>query len=376
MAEEFQLRDVFNPTVVNKLAQDIHATWPQFDVDGFTTDINTKLESLSFGDRNALIRDKLREYLPKHFPNAAQILIDSLGPEPAEAELTGYDGFTIMSQCDFVAKYGLDYFDISMKALYEMTKRFTAEGAIRAFIQKYPEKTMKQLEEWTNDENPLARRLASEGTRPRLPLAQRLPQFIEDPRPVLKLLDNLKEDATLLVRRSVANNLNDIAKDNPELVVETLQKWQKINDEGTQWLIKHASRTLVKQGNKDALALLGYSLNPAITIQNLTIENAVINLGEELIFHFEIQSNTNKTQNLMIDYIIHHMKANGKLAPKVFNLAKKRLKAGELLQLSKKHAIKPISTRKYYAGKHLLEIQINGDVWPGQEFTLWIESGG
>lgn len=370
MAEEFQLRDVFNPTVVNKLAQDIHATWPQFEVDGFTTDINGKLESLSFGDRNALIRDKLYQYLPAHFPDAAQILIDSLGPEPEEAELTGYDGFTIMSQCDFVAKYGLDYFDISMKALYEMTKRFTAEGAIRAFIQKYPEKTMKQLEEWTHDENPLARRLASEGTRPRLPLAQRLPQFIKDPRPVLKLLDNLKEDPTLLVRRSVANNLNDIAKDNPDLVVETLQKWQKINNEGTQWLIKHASRTLIKQGNKGALALLGYPPNPTLRVQNLAIENPVINLGEELLFQFEIQSKADKAQNLMIDYIIHHMKANGKLAPKVFKLAKKKLKGGEVLKLSKKHAIKPISTRKYYAGKHLLEIQINGEVWPGQEFEL------
>jgi 3-methyladenine DNA glycosylase AlkC len=358
--------------LVHQLALDISHTWPEFEAAGFTTDINAKLETLSFGDRNALIRDRLHQYLPKHFPAAAQILIDSLQQKPVVSDLAGFDGFIIMPQCDFVAMYGLNHFDISMKALYEMTIRFTAEGAIRAFIQKYPEKTLKQLEEWSRDENPMARRLASEGTRPRLPLAPRLPQFIDDPRPVLKLLDNLKCDPVLVVRRSVANNLNDMAKDNPDLVVETLRAWQQTGDKGTAWIIKHASRTLVKQGHKEALALLGYPPNPAIDVQNLTIEQPVIQLGDDLIFNFEIHSRAAETQNMMIDYVVHHMKANGKLAPKVFKLTKKKLKADEMLSLTRKHAIKPISTRKYYAGRHRVEIQINGEIWAEKEFELVI----
>jgi 3-methyladenine DNA glycosylase AlkC len=370
MNEGFQLRDVFNPTVVNKLAQDIRKTWPDFDAAGFAGDINAQLERLNFGERNALIRDKLWEYLPKDFPTAAQILIASLGPELVETELTGFDGFVIMSQCDFIAKYGLDYYDISMKALYEMTKRFTAEGAIRPFIENYPEKTLQILEEWSHDENPHARRLVSEGTRPRLPLAPRLPQFIKDPRPVLKLLDNLKADPVLMVRRSVANNLNDIAKDNPDLVVATLRDWQKSQDEGTRWLIGHASRTLVKQGHREALALLGYPPKPAIIVQRLKLANPTITLGEALNFSFEVQSAADQPQNLMIDYVIYHLKANGKLAPKVFKLTKKKLNPGETLLLSKKHPFKPINTRVYYPGEHRVGIQINGEVLVEQGFEL------
>lgn len=372
MDDKFQLRDVFNPPLVNRLAQNIQQTWPEFEASAFSADINSRLGPLSFGDRNALIRDKLHKYLPPHFPDAAQILIDALEPEPDVDDLTGFDGFIIMPQCDFVAKYGLGYFEVSMKALYEMTKRFTAEGAIRPFLQKYPKETLQKLEEWSRDESALARRLASEGSRSRLPLAPRLPQFIEDPTPVLKLLDALKEDPALVVRRSVANNLNDIAKDNPQAVVDTLRTWQKINTDEMRWLIQHASRTLIKQGNKDALALLGYPAHPAITVENLMLEQPLINLGETLVFSFNIHSQAGKAQNLMIDYVIHFMKANGKPAPKVFKLSKKKIKAGETLTISRRHAIKPISTRKYYSGRHRLDIQINGEILAGADFELVI----
>ena len=302
----------------------------------------------------------LWEYLPKDFPQAAQILVSSLGLEISQCELTGFAALVVMSQNDFVAKYGLDHFDRSMQALYEMTKRFTAEGAIRAFIQKYPDQTLKRLAEWADDENCHVRRLVSEGTRPRLPLAPRLPQFIKDPRPVLRMLDKLKADPEQMVRRSVANNLNDIAKDNPDLVVETLRKWQKMKNKGTQWIVTHASRTLMKQGHEDALALLGYSSNTAIRVQRLQLNKTAIRMGEDLTFEFEVQSKSDQPQNLMIDYVIHYMKANGNLAPKVFKLAKKKLESRETLRLSKKHPFQQISTRKYYSGKHLLKIQING----------------
>jgi 3-methyladenine DNA glycosylase AlkC len=370
MKEQFQLREVFNPQVVNQLAHDIRRVWPEFQAEVFAQDINNRLEALNFGMRNALIRDKLHEYLPDTFPRAVQILIEALGPEMNGQELTGLDGFIIMPQCDFVARYGLDHYDVSLQALYEMTKRFTAEGAIRPFLKHYPEQTLNLLERWAYDENCHVRRLVSEGTRPRLPLAPRLPQFIADPRPVLKLLDHLKTDPVLLVRRSVANNLNDIAKDNPDLVVETLRAWQKLDDPGTHWIIGHASRTLIKQGNPGALTLLGYPPDSAVTVSHLHLEHPLIRLGGTLPFSFEVCSHADQPQALMIDYVVHHMKANGRLAPKVFKLTKKKLNPGETLTLSHKHAIKPISTRKYYSGKHLLEIQINGAILARAEFEL------
>ena len=278
-----------------------------------------------------------------------------------------------MSQNDFVAKYGLDYFDISMQALYQMTKRFTAEGAIRAFIQKYPDRTLTVLQQWAEDPNCHVRRLVSEGTRPRLPLAPRLRDFIRDPRPVLALLEQLKADPELMVRRSVANNLNDIAKDHPDLVVETLARWKQAADPATQWIAGHAARTLLKQGHMGALALLGYPAENNISVASFQLNQTSVRMGEDLVFAIEILSTTDAPQNLLIDYVVHHLKANGKLAPKVFKLAKKRLGPRAMLSLTKRHAFRPLSTRVYYPGRHALELQINGQRWGWQEFELVIE---
>jgi 3-methyladenine DNA glycosylase AlkC len=278
-----------------------------------------------------------------------------------------------MSQNDFVAAYGLEHLDLSLGALYELTKRFTAEGAIRTFLQRYPEQTLAQLAEWASDPNCHVRRLVSEGTRPRLPLAPRLRAFVKDPRPVLALLELLKADPVLMVRRSVANNLNDIAKDHPDLVVETLARWKQAADPGTEWIIGHAARTLLKQGHTGALALLGYGAETAISPASLQLSQTSVRMGEDLVFAIEIQSTADAPQNLMIDYVVHQRKANGKLAPKVFKLARKRLGPRETLNLTKRHAFRLLSTRVYYPGRHALELQINGQRWGWQEFELVFE---
>jgi 3-methyladenine DNA glycosylase AlkC len=221
MDQNFQVRDVFNENGVDQLAANLAKVWANFDADGFRQSINPQLKSLAFSERAALIRDTLYEYLPKDFPGALDIILRALPPELPNCEFTGFEGFMVLPQNEFVAKYGLEHYDLSMQALYEMTKRFSAEGAIRAFILKYPEKTLAILSQWAEDENCHVRRLVSEGTRPRLPWAIQLKPFIENPRPVLDLLEKLKTDPVLMVRLSVANNLNDIAKDNPDQVVKT-----------------------------------------------------------------------------------------------------------------------------------------------------------
>ncbi|RPJ25262.1 MAG: DNA alkylation repair protein, partial [Chloroflexi bacterium] len=366
----FQVRDVFNEKVVNQLAGNLARAWHGFDAEGFSNSINSRLKALSFSERSNLIRDRLGEYLPKDYSRALEIILKALPPEMTENEITGYDGFIIMPQNDFVAKYGLDHYDLSMQALYQMTKRFTAEGAIRPFILKYPERTLAILSEWAEDENCHVRRLISEGTRPRLPWTMQLKQFIEDPRPVLGLLEKLKTDPELMVRRSVANNLNDIAKDNPELVVKTLGRWQKINNEGTQWLIRHATRTLIKQGNRDVLTILGYLPNVDISISNIKLDKPTVKMGSDLNFSFEVQSTSQQTQTLMIDYVLQHVKANGKLTPKVFKLTRKTLEPGQRISIIKTHSFRQITTRKYYPGTHALEIQINGSIYGKTSFEL------
>lgn len=370
MEQNFQVRDVFNERIVKQLAVDLAQVWPGFDARRFSRAVNSRLKDLSFSGRAALIRDSLWEYLPRDFPRALDIILRTLPPEIVEDELNGYDGFIVMPQNDFVAKYGLDHYELSMQALHRMTKCFSAEGAIRAFILKYPERTLAILSEWAEDENPHVRRLVSEGTRPRLPWTMQLKPFIEDPRPVLKLLEKLKTDPVLMVRRSVANNLNDIAKDNPDLVVQTLRRWKGIEDEGTQWLIRHAARTLVKQGNQEALAVLGFDPRPGIAISKIRLVRSTINMGDEIGFSFEIRSTAGRTQNLVIDYVIHHVKANGKLAPKVFKLMNRKLMAGETIQISKRHSFRSISTRRYYAGEHQIAIQINGIEQVTEKFQL------
>jgi 3-methyladenine DNA glycosylase AlkC len=304
---------------------------------------------------------------------AIKIILDSFRSKSPliyqNDEMKGAEVFYYMPHGGYVAKYGLDYYDESMQALLEITKRFTAEFSIRPFIQKYPEKIFPQLMQWTEHENQHVRRLVSEGTRPRLPWASWLKEVQQDPLQVLKLLDKLKEDPELYVRRSVANNLNDIAKDHPDTVVELLESWKKIANPKTQWIIKHAMRSLVKTGHHGALNLLGY--NPAVKVKTkLSCRQQQIKVGESLSFEIEINSFENKSIDLMIDYQLYFMKSNKKQSAKVFKLTKKTLEAGEQLLLTKKHSFKVITTRKYYPGQHSIGLIINGLEYAKIDFNL------
>lgn len=356
---EFKFREVFNPKLVQKLSKLIKVNYSNFDSQNFESDIFKELENLSYGDRAKLIRDNLYKYLPKEFPKAVQILIKSLPPEPKSSEIKGFEGFIIMPLCLYVAKYGLNNPDLSLNALYEFTKRFTAEGEIRVFLQKYPQKTYQFLEKITQDKSPFARRLASEGTRPRLPLSSRLKAYQKDPTPVIKLLDKLKADPNEMVRRSVANNLNDIAKDNPEIVVKTLERWQQEGESLDQKHINHALRTLIKKGYRSALKFLGYQLNPKLKITNFDFKEDSIQTGDYLEFKFQVENKETKNIKILVDYLIDFKKKKGHSA-KEFKLTKKELSPGEILTISKKHSFKAQRNRVFYTGTHFLIVQING----------------
>jgi len=360
MAEQVLLRTAFNKKNVTELAKRIKKVYKEFNEEKFIEDINSKLEPLSFGDRSKLITKTVKKHLPKNFKEATKILIKSLEPENTKTELTGFYGFITWPLTEYIAENGLEEenYETSMHALKEMTKRFSSENSIRAFIKKYPEKTLKKLNEWIKDKNVHVRRLVSEGTRPRLPLCCRLPEFQKNPKPVIKLL------------RSVANNLNDISKDNPKIVTDLLKKWKQSKNKETQWLVTHALRTLLKQGNQDALELLGYTKNPQIQVSKITLKNKTIKIGNKIEFEFTITSQSKTKQTLMIDYTIHYMKKNKKQAEKVFKLSKKTINPNEIISITKRHSVKQMSTRKHYPGKHDIELQINGKKHEKTEFIL------
>lgn len=371
MDEKFLLRNVFDKNAVELITNRIYTVFPGFAKEQFQNEIFDELERLDFGARCKLIAESLRKYLPENFPDAVNILITALPPELPDSDLKGFNGFIIMPQCDFVAYNGVDYPEISLNALYEMTKRFTAEGQIRVFIKNHYTMTMKFLHKLTSDKSPYARRLATEGTRPRLPLGSRLDVFIKDPSPVIEILEKLKNDPSEMVRRSVANNFNDISKDNPDIVTATLKKWlAEDNSKQMQKLVKHSLRTLEKQGNPQALEILGFNPVREIEVNNFVIKTPEIKTGDYLEFCFDVKNKGNEEVNLLIDYLLFYVKASGKLSPKVFKLTKKVLKAGEVIKVNKRHSFKPIGIRPFYSGVHKIEVQINGKIFEGNQFLL------
>ena len=372
MEEPFQMRDLLNPELVKQISYDLKKAWPAFQAEGFQKALIPTISELGLKERAVFITDQLYEFLPKEYPKAARIMIDSFGAELGDPDQEAVASFYYMPHSHYVAKHGQapEYFEISMKALYEITKRFTSEWAIRSFLVNYPDRTMDRLAEWVADPNPHVRRLVSEGTRPRLPWAERLYDFQKDPTPVLPLLEQLNRDPSLYVRRSVANHLNDIGKDHPDLVVEVLEQWNKIDDKGTKWLIRHALRSLIKKGHPGALGILGFPPDVDLEIKDFHLQPDPLVFGNKLEFGFTILSKEKKPCKLVIDYVLHFMKANGKLAPKVFKLSQKEIAPGETIRITKSHPIRPISTRKYYPGEQQLELQINGKSFGSRSFNL------
>ncbi len=266
----------------------------------------------------------------------------------------------------FVELYCLDDYPLCIDALAFFTQYSSAEFAVRPLIEKQPEMMMAQMLKWASSDNEHIRRLASEGCRPRLPWASALPAFKQDPTLILLILEKLKDDKSEYVRRSVANNLNDISKDNPELVVELVKQWQGISKQ-CDWIIKHACRGLLKQAHPEALKLFGFSSVSHVSVTKLNVDKQVV-MGDTLAFSFELSSKQ-ALGKLRIEYAIDFMKKNGKQARKIFQISESTIQARQK-QVSKNFSFKPISTRKYYLGKHQLAVIVNGVEKQVIEFKL------
>jgi len=373
MAEPF--KNLFNIPLIKGMSIHFKKHWPEFNAEVFIDSASANFEQLELKQRSNQIKAAMVGCLPARFEHAAEILLASLGAELEDDLSAGYvgeagiSGWAVMPMADYVAEQGCGHFDLSMMLFYEMTKRSSSEFAIRYFLVAMPEQTLLKLKAWVNDENQHVRRLVSEGTRPRLPWGMRLAVFVNNPHPVIALLECLKDDEKEYVRRSVANNLNDIAKDHPDVVADIAEKWLKGASHARKRLVNHACRTLVKNGHKKTLRVLGF-VKAKVSDVNLTILTPQVEFGADLRFSLSFESSGKKDQPLMIDYIVHHQKANGNTSPKVFKWRATILKAKKMLSLDKKHGIRKITTRVYYPGVHRLDVVVNGEVLASGEFQL------
>jgi len=368
MAEKFLLKNIFNKEMVSFIGQNIKDVYPDFKLDSFIDEVMLGFDLLSFSERAEHIASKLHAYLPANYLEAIDIIEKSLGPVIEEEELEGFDCFYVMPLGVYVKNYGLHEYDRSMHALKEMTMRFTSEWPIRVFIETDEKRALYFFGIWAQDENCHVRRLVSEGTRPRLPLGTRLKKYVKDPSTVLNLLESLKNERTRLVQRSIANSLNDIAKDHPLRVTGFLSRWkeEKVND--IDWIISHACRSLIKEGDVEAMKLMGYKTDVKIKRLELELDKGEISLGDNLEFRlcFELEEKS----DLIIDYLLYFKKANGSLKAKVFKIKSKSFSKGKV-EITKKHPLKEATTRQYYEGIHAIALQINGKVYaPQKEFLL------
>ena len=361
------LKNMYNRAFSDALSAAIVAVYPDFDADAFNQSLyDDDWEARELKGRMRHIALTLRTLLPPDYAEALAIL------RRAAPSMNGY-GFAPMIFPDFVEVHGLDDWDTSLPALEQFTQQTSAEFAVRPFILKDQPLMLAQMTRWSEHPSEHLRRLASEGSRPRLPWAMALPALKAAPSPILPLLARLKDADSEYVRRSVAISLNDISKDNPQVVLDVLRVWQADANPNVQKLTSHALRTLVKAGHAEALGLLGYASEAAFTVADLQLTPAAVRMGESVTFQFAVTSHAEAAQAAMIDYAVIFRRANGGPSRKVFKGTKRTFAPGETVSFSWRHSFRAITTRTYYPGEHAVEIQVNGVVCARQTFMLMVE---
>jgi len=361
MGEAF--KNMINKETLTEFAVCVKKVYEPFPVDEFVkTTMDDTWESLELKARGNKICVTLHKFLPTDYEEALSILDGVIK--------LNSDGFFCLIFPTYVEMYGFDekYWDLSMAALARYTQYGSAEFAVRPFIINHQEKMMAQMYEWSQHENEHVRRLSSEGCRPLLPWGQVLPNLKADPSPILPILMQLKTDPSLYVRKSVANNLNDISKNHPDLVAKLAKEWYGENAE-TNWIVKHGCRTLLKKGNRDVLAIFGYDDATSVEVSDFTVDTLNIMIGDDMSFSFTIA--VADAMKVRLEYGIDYVKANGKKNRKIFQISESSFKAKTKKAYTKKHSFADVSVRKHYPGTHAVTLIVNG----AERGTLEFEVG-
>ncbi len=351
------LKDMYNEGFLREFGEKVHNVYSDFNVGIFIDKaIDDEWEELSLKARMRRITEALGKCLPASYEDAIKVLflIDE-----------SCIGFPYLFFPDFVELFGQgeEYFDLSMKAIERFTQRSSSEFAIRPFILKDPERVMKQMMIWSKHPNEHVRRFASEGCRPRLPWGMALQVFKKDPSKVLNILEQLKSDSSIYVRKSVANNLNDISKDNPQAVIDVVKKWSNKNPH-TDWILRKGCRTLIKAANPEVMELFGYTnfkdKGLEITGTSISVSPFSIKIGESCELKYELDIPKGESAHIRIEYGIDFVKARGNTSRKLFLLTDKTVPGGTHISGTKMHSFTDLTTRRHYPGKHQITLLVNG----------------
>jgi 3-methyladenine DNA glycosylase AlkC len=360
------LKNLINRKVAAEYADGLSQIVQNFDKTQFLSELK-QLDQLELKPRVQLIARGLKANLPFQY-NLTMSYILKL------AMLKDLKGFAVWPLTEFINLYGVDDFETSFSAMYELTQRFTAEFSVRPFINKDPKMSFRYLSKWAKDKNVHVRRLASEGSRPRLPWGEKLHFMIKNPQRSIELLEKLKFDSELYVRKSVANHLNDVAKDHPSLVIKTLKSWKQLVPKGYekefQFLLARSLRTLIKDGNIEALKLMNVKQSRDLAVKGLCLSHKNLKFGSSQKIEFTLSNKSAKSVKCIIDYAVHFRKANGEHSRKVFKLKNLNIEPKSSLKITKNHPFKKITTRKYYNGLHKIEIVVNGRAMDSAQFML------
>lgn len=363
------LKNQFGPEVPRTLAGWMAGALPGFDQQGFVEAALDGYDALELLPRAWQVARALRPFLPPDDGTAIDAITRSVEPALAHPRRSGMAGFVYLPLTIFVGEYGLEAFEASMRAQHVLTRLFTAEFGIRPFLVHRPEETLARLTAWTRDPDPHVRRLVSEGTRPRLPWAPRLTRFVEDPAPVLALLGRLRDDPEDYVRRSVANNLNDISRDHPGTVLRVCRDWMPGAGAHRRALIRRALRTLVKQGDPEAPGILGFSGGSPLEVE-ARLSAREVAIGDTLRVDLRLRNPGAAPERGAVDLRVHFVKANGELRPRVFKGVEVELAPGEERRVRRTISLRQHTTRTHHPGGHALEVVVNGEPRPPIPFLV------
>ncbi len=351
LADELLGRDV-----VDSLAEVLTRVAPERDWTDLAS-VWDRVDDLGLSDRARAVGDAVLHGLPSEVDDVESLLDAAL----AETDFAGWMIWPVTeATARLTSDAGPERFDRGLRILEKLTPRLSSEFAIRSFLNHDLERTLARAMTWTSSPDEHVRRLASEGTRPRLPWAKSVPLLRANPHATIGILDALYRDESVTVRRSVANHLNDISWLDPALAVTTARRWAASPDANTDRVVAHAMRTLVKQADPDALDLLGFGTPAGLDVEGPRLGSERVSLGGALEFTATVTNEADIEARVAIDYVIHFRKANGSSSPKVFKLAKRTIGPGESVDLRAMHAFKELTTRRHHAGEHAVEIQVNG----------------
>lgn len=362
------LKYLYNDAFFANLEANMQVATPSINTAALMKSIQNKdWKHLELKERMRHITIALHDHIDGNYQQQVNVLLNLL----KQLQSSGIKEASIeyMFLPDFVEYYGLQDFETSIHALEKITIFTSAEFAVRPFIIQYPQQMLNQMRAWSTHTAPMVRRLATEGCRPRLPWAMALPQFKKDPSTILPILEQLKNDDSESVRRSVANNLNDISKNHPDLILDIAQKWYGQN-KAVDWVVKHACRTLLKQGNQQLMQLFGFGATDEIAIENIEIKTPIVTVGDYLKFEFQVHNLAKKAVKIRLEYAIYYQKANGSLSRKVFKISEKEYAANSSTNIERRQSFKLISTRKYHMGLHQLALVVNGNELERIDFQL------